>query len=251
MKPPSQSPARSDALRHDRHEPNVVFIHSSLDDLGLTAPQFRVYCHLARRANTGSLREGGAWPAVAEMARVCRLHPQTVRRALRWLTAQGMITCDRRQGATNVYRLTAASRWQSPAPVPDSEATPPNPIPAHPHATDGDEGYPSEGNPLKKVTPTDAALVVPSLEDVLQAAALRAIPPDCAEKFYHEKESIGWLDRHRHPLRSWPAALQAYAMSWRAVEQQRANAPTARSRPRPRNGASAIISASNFTSTQI
>lgn len=251
MKPPSPSPARSDAPRHDPSEPNVVFIHSRLDDLGLSAPQFRVYCHLARRANTGSPREGGAWPAVAEMARVCRLHPQTVRRSLRWLAAQGMLTCDRRQGATNVYRLAAPSRWQLSTPASNPEPTPPNPIPAHPHATDGDEGYPSEGNPLKKGTPTHAALAFPSLEEVLQTAALRAIPPDCAEKFYHEKESIGWLDRHGRPLRSWPAALQSFAVSWRAVDYQRANAPTARSRPRPRSGAFAIIHASDYSSTEI
>ena len=40
---------------------NIIFVHSLLDDFGLTPPQFRVYCHLARRAG-----KRGAFPAVEE-----------------------------------------------------------------------------------------------------------------------------------------------------------------------------------------
>ncbi len=36
----------------------LVFIHSKLDDAGLSPGTFRVYCHLARRAN-GDV----AWPS--------------------------------------------------------------------------------------------------------------------------------------------------------------------------------------------
>ena len=36
-----------------------IFIHSELDDLGLTLWAFRVYCHLARRENRQSR---DAWP---------------------------------------------------------------------------------------------------------------------------------------------------------------------------------------------
>lgn len=245
------------ALRQDRSEFNVVFVHSALDDLGLSPAQFRVYCHLARRANTGSGIEGRAWPAVPEMARCCRLHEDTVRTALRWLAAHRLLTRERRPGATSVYRLTAASHWLRPDPsesdTPPSVSgdTPPNPMGDHPSEKEGDEGYPIEGDPLKEPTHPVTTFVPPSLEEVLQAAAMRAIPPECAEKFFHEQTANEWRNRGGHPLRQWTAKLQAYAVSWRAVDHQRAVIRAA-AKPAPRRGALvAVAPAAAFASSKI
>ena len=95
-------------LRQDTSEFNVIFVHSRLDDYGLPASVFRVYCHLARRAGSGA-----AFPAVASIARICRLHPQTVRQALRVLVQHRLITREPRPGTTPIYRLTPAAQWQT------------------------------------------------------------------------------------------------------------------------------------------
>jgi hypothetical protein len=84
-----------------------VFIPAKLDDYGLRPNVFRVYCHMARRAGND-----GAWPSIASIARVCRLHPQTVRKALRFLTANGFLVATPRRGTTTLYHLTPPSAWR-------------------------------------------------------------------------------------------------------------------------------------------
>jgi DNA-binding MarR family transcriptional regulator len=260
MKPPNPPPpVRSDSLRHDRSEFNVVFVHSALDDLGLSPAQFRVYCHLARRANAGSGIEGSAWPAVSEIARLCRLHEDTVRAALRWLAAHRLLTRERRPGATGVYRLTAASHWLRPNPsesdTPPSVSgdTPPNPMEDHPSEKRGDEGDPFEGYPLKEHTHPAGSSAPRSLEEVEAAASMHGICPEAARVFYHEGEANGWLNKHGHPIRNWQSALQAYGEKWRAVEHQRAARPprSPNARLRTTGAFAAIPSADAFTRTEI
>jgi DNA-binding transcriptional MocR family regulator len=111
-------------LQDSRNDFGVVFIHSRLDDYGLTPQQFRVYAHLARRAGSGA-----AFPAVATIARICQLHAQTVRQALRVLVAHRLITREPRPGTTPLYRLTPASHWQPPTRItgnPSESDTPPS-----------------------------------------------------------------------------------------------------------------------------
>lgn len=87
---------------------NFSFIHSTLDDAGLPAGAFRVYCHVLRRAGAH-----GAWPAIKSIAHTCRLHPQSVRKSLKQLVAWGMLSVDSRPGMTSVYRPLAPSEWCS------------------------------------------------------------------------------------------------------------------------------------------
>lgn len=96
-------------FRH-KHELPVVFVHSVLDELGLSAAEFRLYCHLARRADNSTRV---AYAAHDSMASVCRLDIKTVRRALQALVERGMITVERRPGYPNCYRLAPRSYWQS------------------------------------------------------------------------------------------------------------------------------------------
>jgi DNA-binding MarR family transcriptional regulator len=258
MKPSSPPPARPAALHHDRSEFNVVFVHSALDDLGLSPAQFRVYCHLARRANAGAGGEGAAWPSVAEIARVCRLHPDTARAALRWLSDHRLLVRERRRGDTTVYRLTPASRWLCPPPS-ESDTSPPDSGDSPPSVS---EGTPpkrretkdiQEGNPQKEHTHAADSFAPPSLEEVLQTADLRAIPRDCAEKFFHDQTANEWRNRDGHPLRQWPAKLQGYAVSWRAVDHQRAAVTAVRSSapPKRRGAFAAVAPAEAFTNTRI
>jgi predicted DNA-binding transcriptional regulator len=95
-----------DAIHHDRSEMNVLFVHSALDDAGLTPQEFRVYAHLARRSSSGR-----AWPGIDSMAQVCRVSKQGVVDAIKSMEKYGMLTVKRVGGAGNVYQLTKRSSW--------------------------------------------------------------------------------------------------------------------------------------------
>jgi hypothetical protein len=260
MTPSSPPPARAAALHHDRSEFNVVFVHSALDDFGLTPAQFRTYCHVARRANAGSGSQGSAWPSVPEIARLCRLHEDTVRAALRWLAEHRLLTRERRRGATTVYRLTAASHWLRPNPsktdTPPSVSgdTPPNPMGDHPSETEGDEGDPCEGNPLKEPTHGATASIPKSLAEVEAAASMHGIIPEAARVFYYDGQANGWVNKHGHPIRNWQSALKAYGERWRAVDHQRAAFTAVRNaspRPSRRGAFSAVAPGESFTGSVI
>ena len=121
-----------------------VFIHSKLDDYGLTPAQFRIYGHLSRREG-----KDGAWASVASMARFCHMEVKTVRKCLKDLLSFGMINRQERPGDSSVYRLTAISEWVEPLPKNTSGAkrqhTPANQRHSLPSQTAPDKGNPSEG----------------------------------------------------------------------------------------------------------
>ena len=99
---PTTPPPAQDGRQHY----GAAFIHSALDDYGLSPAEFRVYGHISRRAGSGV-----AFAAVASMARVCQLHPQTVRKALKLLVKRGLISRETRPGMTPFYRLTPMWHW--------------------------------------------------------------------------------------------------------------------------------------------
>jgi hypothetical protein len=106
----------SDELFADRTE-DPTFIHSGIDDLGLTVYEFRIYCHLKRRANHGT-----AWPGHAAIAKVCRMSRRQVIYSLQELSNRGMITVERQEGRVNHYHLTRPSLWG------DATSAPPAPV---------------------------------------------------------------------------------------------------------------------------
>jgi len=192
-----------------------AFIHSQLDDFGLKPSEFRVYCHVARRDGNE-----GAWSSVAKMARVCRLHPQTVRRALRTLTEHRLLEREVRHGETTVYRVTPLLTWQPPnridekpaetdTPVSVSESTPAKPIPGHPCETNAVKGTPLEGNPEKERIHTQRADNLPSSEnEAVEAAKQESIPEDFARAEYNRMVAVGWIDGCQRPIRSWAHYLK-------------------------------------------
>ena len=140
-------------LLDGRKDFSLIFLHSALDDHGLDPSAFRVYAHLSRRASSGQ-----AFPAVRSIARVCRLHPKTVRAALRALEAGRLILRQERPGRTAIYRLTPKCEWlpkahacQSDTPPKPIPGTPAKPIQDHPCQTDTHEGNPREGTSSKAI----------------------------------------------------------------------------------------------------
>jgi hypothetical protein len=85
----------------------VVFIHIRLDELGLTPEEFRIYCHLARRAGKKM-----AWPSVGKISEDCMIGHNMVRTALQSLAAAQLITIEIIPGGSNHYRLTDPEDWK-------------------------------------------------------------------------------------------------------------------------------------------
>jgi hypothetical protein len=80
----------------------VPFIPAWLDDSHLTATQFRVFCHIARRGN--------CWESLPTMAECCRMRRPTVQTALGELAKMNVITKEKRTGQTSIYRLTPSPK---------------------------------------------------------------------------------------------------------------------------------------------
>jgi hypothetical protein len=142
-------------LQHDRSEINALFVHSEIDDYGLTTQEFRVYAHLARRAG-----KDGAYPSVDSMAAKCRINRDTAYECLKRLKFLNMIRATKRPGDTTIYTLTPRSQWkENPEEVSETEGYPLNSDTSYRKARDtqvsenrGYKGNPSEGTPLKDNT---------------------------------------------------------------------------------------------------
>ena len=124
-------------LIHGEDAFNIPFIRAELDDYILTANQFRVYAHLARRADRHA-----AWPSVLSMARTCRLREETVRQCVSHLRELNLIKTRLRKGHTTLYTLTPLSTW---APIPPEERARHSPLPEtgwnfNPHSRRGQRG---------------------------------------------------------------------------------------------------------------
>jgi hypothetical protein len=99
-----------------------IFLHSKLDDYGLTLWAFRVYAHLCRRAGVN----GVAWPTYRSIGRTCfgssfpTWQDDTLRRrameAVRELEEKKLIRVIRRANADggsapNIFEITRVSEW--------------------------------------------------------------------------------------------------------------------------------------------
>lgn len=74
-----------------------AFIHSALDDYGLTMAQFRLFCHIARR--------GDCYESVPKMAKHCRMREETAYAALKFLEDHSLVFVQRRQGQSSVLSI--------------------------------------------------------------------------------------------------------------------------------------------------
>jgi hypothetical protein len=140
-----------DVLREDfPDQKHLVFVHSAIDEAGLSVSEFRVYCHLARR--------GTCFSTVGSIADTCKLCINTVWSALKALEDRKMIRRQHRTGLTTVITLTHPSAW-TPTPkngVPQSTTHPkiegethPKIGGDHPPQNRGHKGNPYEVYPIK------------------------------------------------------------------------------------------------------
>jgi Helix-turn-helix domain len=78
-----------------------LFVHSSIDDAGLSPGAFRVLGHLVRRA--GNKRE--AFPSIRAIAKTCHMNWGTVIDAIRELEQFRFVVANRKPGRPTVYCL--------------------------------------------------------------------------------------------------------------------------------------------------
>jgi DNA-binding MarR family transcriptional regulator len=104
---------RKHAEIRDGRDDKPIFIHSELDDYGLTPIEFRVYARLARRAGNGT-----AFESVPKMAKEFIVSDRTIQRALRVLIEAHLLHEQIRPGRTTLYILTPRRAWSSRSQLP-------------------------------------------------------------------------------------------------------------------------------------
>jgi predicted transcriptional regulator len=90
----------------DERDDKPIFIHSELDDYGLSAVEFRVYARLARRSG-----QTAAFESVPSMAKEFEVSDRTVQRALKVLIRARLISEQIRPGKSTRYTLNPRSVW--------------------------------------------------------------------------------------------------------------------------------------------
>lgn len=93
-------------------KPWPPLIPAALDDAGLSAQEFRVICHVARRGN--------CFEKARQIALRCKLSENTVWTVLKRLEKWGMIKREKRRGETSVFTLCEVEKWK----IQTSEPTP-------------------------------------------------------------------------------------------------------------------------------
>lgn len=145
---------------NDRRAPSTTsrdglsFIHSSLDDAGLSPAEFRVYCHVNRVAG----RAGVCHAALSTIAQHCGYCDEIARAALKRLTDLNMLLKNYIPGLGTEYRLTSPRQWKMNAPAPlgknprgrrKSQGTPTRNSQDYPYEKVVGKGILDEGSPIK------------------------------------------------------------------------------------------------------
>jgi hypothetical protein len=164
-----------------------VFIHSSLDEAGLSPAEFRVLCHIARR--------GDCYATIDTIAEVCRMATNTVRKALKSLAAQSFVRATRRDGQTTLHRLTPVSDWKPYAKT--------SPLPKDGRATKRTQDTPTkpiEDTPTKRDTQSISPEGNPSKAIPIKGSGALKSKGLSVELTPHGKLTLGLLERFREAL---------------------------------------------------
>ena len=98
-------------VRDDRNL-GIAFIHSVLDEYGLDTYEFRIYCHIARRAGKSKKTEDkGCWESIANIAKNCKINIKTARKSLAFLEDRKLVNVEKRTGYTSLIILNSVEDW--------------------------------------------------------------------------------------------------------------------------------------------
>ncbi len=214
-------------ITQDMRGYDIIFIHSSLDDAGLTAQEFRLFGHLMRRAGKGL-----AFASAETMGKICKLHPDTVWKAIKVLEARRMIVRERRKGQTTIIRITPPTEWV--LNLPETEGHPSKPGTRNGGAaptrnggaplpeTEGHEGNPQreskEGNPVPPA-PKSRAELERERRDAFTAAWSAAYAAKFGQRYTVTKEDES---EAAHLLRTEPpeSMIEEAKAAWEKPEQK-------------------------------
>jgi len=137
----------------------VAFIPSQLDDAGLSAAEFRVFCRVKRR--------GICSESIANIAAGCRLNTKTVKAVLKRLVVWSLVSKQKRSGETSMLICNPPSKWTLPGPKQTLGQTRPQVVrgtgreakaaPRDLGQTEPHKGSPSKVSPNKGRTPPSHA----------------------------------------------------------------------------------------------
>lgn len=85
-----------------------LFIHSSLDDAGLDPYEFRIFCHLRRRA-----KDRTAWPGMRSISQVTGISLNKVCLTIKSLSDKGFIAVQKRPNRSNLYLIQSPKERSS------------------------------------------------------------------------------------------------------------------------------------------
>jgi hypothetical protein len=88
---------------------SVMFVHQILDEYELDPFEFRVYAHVVRR--TGGKTQGEFFASLTTTSEICQISVRKIQYALKFLYEAGFLNQDKRQGRTDVYRLSPTKDW--------------------------------------------------------------------------------------------------------------------------------------------
>ncbi|NJM22563.1 MAG: helix-turn-helix domain-containing protein [Richelia sp. RM2_1_2] len=88
---------------------SVAFIHNFLDEYGLDPYEFRIYAHMVRR--TGGKTDGVCFASLKKIAKICDMSVRKAQQALKLLINAQLLKQDKRDGRTDLYKVTPASEW--------------------------------------------------------------------------------------------------------------------------------------------
>lgn len=213
----------------DERDDKPIFIHSELDDYGLSAIEFRVYARLARRSG-----QTAAFESVPNMAKEFEVSDRTVQRALKVLIRSRLITEQIRPGKSTRYTLNPRTVWapkvqlkeirnavsnktgDTTAPRPDvtgdttagGGVTPQRGVVVTPQP---DEGSSSEGTKPNGLGRASRATSAPDAFPITQQARdwAKAHAPEADLKL----ETANFLDHHRakgSTFKDWNAAWRTW-----------------------------------------
>lgn len=178
-----------------------AFIHSQLDDYGLTPSEFRVYCHISRRAG----ERGEFYESIPHCAEVCKMNAKTVRSALASLVKSGLIRITSKvHGFTAHYRVTRLKEWN-----PSQNRSTPHTVLGRPTPPKmSRQRISHEVTPIKVIQEESTfgkapiPLVAPKEDDVISFSDQHDLT--CTNAFLRSYENR-W-----HTVRNWQSAMLAF-----------------------------------------
>lgn len=171
------------------------FIPSWIDDAQLSAAEFRVLCHLWRRADHKSLK---CYPAAKSIMITCRISENTFWRVLRKLESRGLIRREKGKRASNLYTVIEFPPQSAPK---ETEITPASPqsvgsdapqnVGCQSPQNSGSKGYPKKSIHLRESRKGELSLS-PDWPDsipedrVSELVTAMSLPVDSLQKAYGE-----------------------------------------------------------------